>query len=257
MPTILQQLSKRIPIEVIDEILKYISLECSFRLGAGYEKLIYLSKYIPFEGILENPKPYEEYDYIRRAEGERQSFYDHQFHNFNNWDKRKNLKFNMIRIPEEWFMTEYKEYDEYKSTLVSKFNETLSHHIWFLCDPILFKCYIKSYTTQMKIVLKSYERADSYMERSNLLIFHNRLDLLMLLSEEVISSMFKRDDLGYFRLVMLNNKDQELQIQVLRWLFENGMKWDMETLAAAEGKMQILEFLVKNQAQGLVTWPKI
>ena len=58
-----KKLRKYIPIEVIDEILKNISIENLFRLGIDEEKLNYLAEYITFENILEHPEIYEEYNY--------------------------------------------------------------------------------------------------------------------------------------------------------------------------------------------------
>ena len=256
------QLQNFIPIEIIEEILKYISIENLFRLGIDEEKLNYFAKYIPFENITEHPEVYIDYEYDKRC---KESLSGNK--KWKNWSKSKNLKFNMMNIPRVW-------YPEYKCYKIQTFN----HLNWFLCDPILFKCYLENFTPEMEETIIKYDDYDDF-RNGELLFIRGRLDLLHLISRELAYKFKLTDNEIFYRravknpkcclalleyLLELNGHDAEInkramlyavcggRIEIVKWLIDKGQKWDSDTIdcIVRQGKIELLILLNENKFDG-------
>ena len=235
-----KQLQKSIPLEIIDEILLYISIENLFRLGIDEEKLNYLAKFIPFENILEHPEVYTEYKY-------------------------EDLRYNMSNIPNKWY--------GYVVNGHFEFFDRPIENIWFLCDPILFKCYIRYFPKEMALVLNNNE--EEYETQITQLLFHlffahDRIDLLRLIPNDMLPNLFDRNIystiisknnticIALLEYVLdLNGYDAEInklamyyavkdyKIDIVNWLIEHEQKWDSDTIdfIVQQGNIEMLMFL--------------
>ena len=265
------QLQKFIPIEVIDKVLKYISIENLFRLGIDQDKLNYLTKFIPFENILEHPDDYLEYDYINR--------YESSWREYDNWSISKNLKFNMMNIPRDWYGNSTYNVSIYTDDNKFIYSVDLIKHIWFLCDPILFKCFIDDYPDMKQVFITKYQlnAADQFQ----LFFVHDRIDLLNLIPQSFAPKLNKNNLKSIFAFILSKNSQKCTQllgylldlngygaeinklamyysvtyndrIEVVRWLIEKGQKWDSEiiNLSASEGKLEILKLLHETHIEG-------
>ena len=238
--------------EIVELIFAKTSLETIFRLGADLSLLNFYAKFMSFVDILEDP-----YDYMK--EWSLSVRFPHPL----SWKldpSTVNLKERMLRLP-------------------VNFTGIESEHIWFLCHPNLFQCYLANFPQEMHQVL-TCDCARFNIQLRHFIFYFNRFDLVQLLPQTILLDLGTQSDELYLKYSVQSQNLQMIQflldlngplctvnkmamyfavvlnkLNIVIWLHENGHSFTTELmdLAATNGFFDIVKFQLENSTEGCTT----